>query len=80
MQVIPLHNMVLVRFQDEEMETESGLAVVRDPRKIRPARVLACGPEVKDIKPEMVALVNHVAGTVVGENLLVPESAILGTL
>ena len=78
--VIPLRNLVLVRFQDEDNTTESGLEVIRDPKAIRPARVLACGPEVRDIKPDMVALVNQVAGTRIGENVLVPESAIIGTL
>ena len=78
--VIPLRNLVLVRFQDEDNTTESGLEVIRDPKAIRPARVLACGPEVRDLKPDMVALVNQVAGTQIGENVLVPESAIIGTL
>lgn len=80
MKCIPLRNLVLVRFQDEDNTTESGLEVIRDPKAIRPARVLAVGPEVRDLKPDMVALVNQVAGTVVGENLLIPESAIVGTI
>ena len=80
MQVIPLRNLVLVRFQDEVTETESGLQLIRDPRRIRPANVVSCGPEVRDVKPGMVALVNQVAGTSVGEWVLVPESAIVGTL
>lgn len=78
--IVPLRNMVLVRFQDEEIETASGLQLVRDPRQIRPAVVLAVGPEVKDLRVDMVALVNQVAGTQIGENVLVPESAIVGTL
>ena len=77
--IIPLRNMVLVRFQDEGLQ-EGELVVIRDPKLVRPARVLAVGPEVRDIKPDMVALVNRVAGTSIGEQVLVPESAIVGTL
>ena len=80
MRILPLRNMVLVRFQDEVMESPSGLQLVRDPRAIRPALVLACGPEVRDLKPDMIALVNQVAGTQIGEQLLIPESAIVGTI
>lgn len=78
MKILPLRNMVLVRFEQER--EDSPLYVVRDPKMVRPARVLAVGPECRDMQVGMVALVNSVAGTAIGEDLLVPESAIVGTL
>lgn len=78
MKIVPLRNLVLVRFEQEV--DDSPLVVIRDPKQIRPARVLATGPEVRDMKVGMVALVNSIAGTLIGEELLVPESAIIGTL
>ena len=78
MKILPLRNLVLVRFQDEADESPSGLKVIHDPKVVRPAHVLAVGPEVRDIQVGMVALVNSVAGTQIQENLLVPETAIVG--
>ena len=78
MKILPLRNLVLVRFEQEE--DESPLVVIRAAKAIRPAKVLAIGPEVREIRVGMVALVNSVAGTLIGEQLLIPESAIVGTL
>ena len=80
MKILPLRNMVLVRFQDEDSTLPSGLVHIRDPRSVRMACILACGPDVHDLQPDMVVLVNSVAGSVIGEQLLVPDSAVLGTL
>lgn len=81
MRLIPLRNLVLVRFEQERPDSEL-ITVIRDPKQIRPARVLATGPECRDVKVGMVALVNSIAGTSIGdsEQLLIPESAIVGTL
>jgi len=76
--VIPLRDMVLVELQPEQPQT--GLQVIREPRAVRPARVLAVGPEVRDLTVEQIALVNTVAATSINGCLLVPQHAILGTL
>lgn len=78
MKILPLRNLVLVRFEQER--EDSPLTVIRDPKAIRPAKVLATGPEVRELRVGMVALVNSVAGTTIGEQVLVPESAVIGTL
>jgi hypothetical protein len=78
MTILPLRDMVLVRLQPEA--PPAGLPVVREARLVRPATILACGPEVRDLQPAMVALVNTIVATEVDHCLLVPQSAILGTL
>ena len=72
--------MVLVRFQEDIQRSPSGLQLVRDARSVRPASILACGPDVQDVAPGMIALVNAVAGIIIGDQLLIPEHAILATL
>ena len=78
--IVPLRNMVLVRLDDEHTDTASGLAVVRDPRVVRPAVILAVGPEVRDVREGQRVMVNTVVATVIGDELLIPEYAILGTI
>ena len=74
----PLRNMVLVELQPEKPTT--GLHVIREPKAVRLAKILAIGPEVQDLGVDMVALVNTVAATSINGCLLVPQHAILGTL
>ena len=78
LRIVPLRNMVLVQLQPEQPTT--GLQVIREPRAVRPAKILAIGPEVHDLAVDMVALVNTVAATSINGCLLVPQHAILGTL
>lgn len=78
MKILPLRNMVLVRFQ--ERPALGTLWRPEEARTVRPAVVVACGPEVRDLHPDMVALVNSIAGTAIDGCLLVPESGIVGTL
>lgn len=74
-----MRNMVWVH-----LETPNGhrglVEVVSAPSPIRIAKVIACGPEVIDVRPEQRVVVNSLAGTTVGDECLVPESAILGVL
>ena len=76
--IIPLRDQVLVELQPEPIP--SGLQVIREPKAVRPARVVAVGPEVRDLQPEMIALVNQVTATAINGYLLVPERSVLGTL
>ena len=76
--IIPLRDMVLVELQPEPIQ--SVLQVLREPRAVRAARVVAVGPEVRDLTIEQIALVNTVAATSINGCLLVPQHAILGTL
>lgn len=78
MTIIPIRNLLLVKIRPE---AQSGsLIVLRETRPARPVDVVAVGPEVRDVKVGDVAVVNTIAGTVVGDQLLVPETAVLGTL
>lgn len=79
MTIIPLRNLLLVRLKPEETQKGS-LIVIRDPRLARPAEVLAVGPEVRDVKVGDTAVVNSISATLIGDALLVPETAVLGTL
>jgi len=69
---------VLVELQPEKPRV--GLQVIRGPKSVRPAKILALGPEVRDLTINMVALVNIAAATSINGCLLVPQHAILGTL
>jgi hypothetical protein len=76
--ILPLRDMVLVELQSEA--PQAGLQVIRESRAVRPAKIIAIGPEVRDLAVDMVALVNTVAATSINGCLLVPQQAILGTL
>ncbi len=76
MTIIPIRNLLLVKLRPE---SETGtLIVVRSERPAKQAEVIAVGPEVRDVKVGDVAIVNSLTGTVVGDHLLVPETAVLG--
>lgn len=79
MKIIPLRNMVLLRSQNGTLP-RSTLVVIAPERAICRFRVMACGPEVRDVKPEQIVLANRLAGTAFGSEFLIPESAILGYL
>ena len=76
--IIPLRDMVLVELQPEPIQ--SVLQVLREPRAVRAARVVAVGPEVRDLTVDMMALVNQVSATAINGYWLVPERSVLGTL
>lgn len=79
MKVIPLRNQVLVRLRNGTKPT-SPLVVLAPERAICRFVVVAIGPEVRDVKPEQIILANRLAGTTIGSEFLIPESAILGYL
>lgn len=80
MRIIPLRNQILVQFADTKQESKGGIQLIRDPRVARPARVLAVGPEVRDVRVGQTVVANSVAGAAIEDALLLPETAILGTL
>jgi len=71
--------MVLVRLHNG-MKPASQLVVIAPERAICRFVVVACGPEVRDVKPEQIVLANRLAGTSIGGEFLIPESSILGYL
>lgn len=78
MKVIPLRNMVLLRLQNRTVSAH-GLTVIQAERAVCRFAVVACGPEVRDVQRGQTVLANRLAGTSIGDELLLPESAILAT-
>ena len=76
--IIPLRDQVLVELQPEPKRP--GIQVIQEPKAVRAAKVIAVGPEVRDLQPEMIALVNQVSATAISGYWLVPERSVLGTL
>lgn len=79
MKISPLRNMVLLAPTDGH-QASTILTVVSPDRAICRFRVVACGPEVRDVSEGQTVLANRLAGTVIGDQFLIPETAILGTL
>lgn len=79
MKITPLRNQVLLRLQNGTAPPH-GLAVIQAERAVCRFRVMACGPDVRDVQEGQIVLANRLAGTSIGDELLLPESAILGTL
>lgn len=78
-QLDPLQDRVLVRYRP--LPEKTGLIVrVNTMRNeyAREADVLAVGPECRDVKPGHVVVLPALVGQVVGDDVLVPESSILG--
>lgn len=75
----PLRNYVLVR-PENGTKPPSKLVVVAPERVICPFRVLAIGPEVRDVQLGQIVLANRLTGTSIGNDFLLPESAIVGYL
>lgn len=57
-----------------------GLTIIQAERAVCRFTVIAVGPEVRDVQPQDIVLANRLAGTSIGDELLLPESAILGSL
>lgn len=72
----PLGAQVLVRLIPLPEKTGSIIRVSRN-EYARQANVLAVGPECRDVSTGDVVLVGSLAGQQVGEDLLVPETAVL---
>lgn len=79
MKIQPLRNMVLV-CPTNGKSPRSTLHVIAPERVVCPFRVVAIGPEVRDIQVGQTVLANRLAGTQIGSELLIPESALVGTL
>ena len=79
MPIIPLRNMVLLRLTNGHASS-SKLHVIQEPQVMCVFAVVACGPEVLDIQAGQTVLANRLAGTAIGGELLLPDTAILGTL
>lgn len=79
MKISPLRNMVLLAPTDGH-QASTILTVVSPERAICRFRVVACGPEVRDVAEGQTVLANRLAGTVIGAEILLPESSILGVI
>lgn len=58
----------------------STLTIIQAERAICRFRVVACGPEVRDVQEGQTVLANRLAGTSIGSEILLPESSILGVI
>jgi hypothetical protein len=76
----PLRDLVVVELEAVPVPAAGQLQVIRHDMLMRPARITACGPEVRDLRPGMRALVNTAAAAQVNGSLVVPESTIVATL
>lgn len=72
----PLRNQVLVRLRPLP-ETTGKIHRVTRFEPARWADVLAVGPECLDVRVGMGVLVNPLVGTLVGEDVLLPEPSVL---
>ena len=79
MTITPLRNMVLVRLQNGTVPAH-GFTIIQAEQVICRFVVMAIGPEVRDVKVWDFVLANRLAGTTIGDELLIPESAILAFL
>lgn len=79
-QLAPLRDLVLVRLRP--LPEKVGLIHVPSQHQetAREADVLAVGPEVLDVAVGSAVLVSVLTGQVVGEDILLPESSVLGYL
>jgi len=76
----PLRDLVVVELEATPAPPAGQLQVIRHDVLMRTARITACGPEVRDLRPGMRALVNTAAAAQVNGSLVVPESTIVATL
>jgi co-chaperonin GroES (HSP10) len=77
--VIPLQNLVLLRLLPQPPVSKL-IVVLSDTRIAKRAEVVAVGPEVLDLTVGNTVLFNSAAGMAIGDEVLVRESAVLGTL
>mgnify|MGYP001579446666 CR=1 FL=1 len=82
MRIEPLRDYVVVTLRPEEGNGHrGGLVVVRAAKNaIREAEVVGVGPECRDIHMGDTVLINLLVASQIGEQYLVPEPTILGTL
>lgn len=77
-QIEPLRDLLLLRLRPLPETTGLIIRVQRD-ELARWADVLATGPDVRDVQTGQGALVNPLAGTLIGDDILLPESFVLAT-
>lgn len=79
MSLEPLQDYLLVKIQ---LEAPRASPIIHEssPRAGQRAIVVRCGPEVIDIAPRDIVLVNTDRGIQVGEEMLIPEAGILAVL
>lgn len=70
----------MVLLQAATMPSQHGLTIIQPALTIQRFTVLDCGPEVHDVHAGDTVLANRLAGTVIGNTVLMSESAILATL
>ena len=79
MTLLPLQNYVLVELLPEAPRSAL-LVVISSPARAQRAKVVAVGPEVKDVKAGAEVLVSRLAGQEVGDKVLLREESVLATL
>lgn len=72
----PLGNWLLVKLRPLPEATGLILRTSRNETAMK-ADVLSVGPDVRDVTVGQVVLVSSLAGQVVGDELLIPESSVL---
>lgn len=73
----PLGARILVRLRPSK--SKSALLFLPNERQsAREADVIAVGPEVRDVSVGAIVIVNALSGQQVGDELILPESAVLG--
>lgn len=81
MNIEPQRNFVLVELRDEPTVSAGGIEVVRAHKTPSyRARVLAVGPDVRDVTVGTDVIVSRLQGIEVDGKLLLPETAVLATL
>lgn len=78
MTITPLRdNLALTALSTPDTTSAGGLVLMRGEHPTRRYRVIACGPEVRDIAVGAVVLVSRLQGIEVGGWTLVREDAVL---
>ena len=75
----PCGNRVLVTLMPDPPRSDL-LVVITSPSRAQRAKVVAIGPEVRDVKPGELVLVSRLAGQEVGDKVLMPEGSVLAHL
>lgn len=75
----PLGNRLLVRLRPLPETTGRIVRVQRD-ESARAADVLAIGPETRDVEVGTGVLISTLAGQLIGDRILLPESSVLAFL
>mgnify|MGYP001588334438 CR=1 FL=1 len=81
MRLDPLHNNLIVRLLPDAAAPKGVIQVVRlEQQPSQRAEVLAVGPEVRDVSVGQRVLVSRLQGIVFGDDVVLPESAVLAFL